>query len=95
MLTTRNKENKMNKPNLKIKYSYELDIDFDKLSKGLQEQYKQAKETFDNTGSEIELEVFNEDLIEYVNDGEYEEFDMLEMQNNMDYDLLTKEINNN
>jgi len=78
----------MNKPKLKMKFSYILDIDFDKLSKGLQAQYNQAKQTFDNTGSEIELEVFNDDLIEYVNDGEYEEFDAAELMNQMDSELL-------
>ena len=81
-----------NKPELKMTFSYTLDIDFDKLPKDMQAEYNQAKKVYDDCGDTLELETFYEGLEEYVNEGNYENFDALELTNQLDYDILDKSV---
>ena len=68
-----------NKPQLKVNFSYTLDIDFDKLPQGFQSQY---------CGDTIELETFYDDLAQFVNEGGYDNFNALELTNR-----ITTEVN--
>ena len=81
-----------NKPQLKVNFSYTLDIDFDKLPLGFQAQYNQAKSTYDDCGDTIELETFYDDLAELVNDGDYDNFDALDPTNRIKTEVNEKGV---
>ena len=78
---------KDNTPKLKMTYSYELEIKFDKLPKDMQAEYRQAKKVYDDCGDTLELETFYEGLAEHVNEGGYENFDALELANQLDHEV--------
>ena len=74
-------------PKLKMTYSYELEIKFDKLPKDMQEEYRRAKKVYDDCGDTLELETFYEGLAEYVNEGGYKNFDQMELVSNMQHEV--------
>ena len=78
---------KDNTPKLKMTYSYELEIKFDKLPKDMQAEYRQAKKVYDDCGDTLELETFYEGLAEHINEGGYENFDQVELLSQMDHEV--------
>ena len=78
-------KNKINQPKLKMTFSYELEIKFDKLSKDMQTEYRQAKKVYDDCGDTLELETFYEGLAEHINEGGYENFYQVELLSQIDH----------
>ena len=85
-------DSRKKKPKLSITFSHTLDIDFNKLPIEMQNDYNAAKEIYDNTKDKEQLETFYEELREYINDGEYENFDVLELANSLDQEISDKGI---
>ena len=81
-----------NKPQLKVNFSYTLDIDFDKLPKDMHAEYNQAKKVYDDCGDTLELETFYEGLAEHINEGGYENFDQVELLSQMDHEVSEEGI---
>ena len=80
-------KNKINQPKLKMTFSYELEIKFDKLPKDMQTEYRQAKKVYDDCGDTLELETFYEGLAEHIYEGGYENFDQVELLSQMDHEV--------
>tara|TARA_R100001509_G_C4793343_1_gene190527 strand:- start:162 stop:422 length:261 start_codon:yes stop_codon:yes gene_type:complete len=81
-----------NKPQLKVNFSYTLDIDFYKLPQGFQSQYHSAKSIYDECGDTIELETFYDDLAQFVNDGDYDNFGALDLTNRIKTEVSEKGV---
>ena len=75
------------KPKLKMTFSHTLEIDFDVLPADMKAEYRQAKKVYDDCGDTLELETFYEELQTYVNEGNYKNFDDLELINSLDYEV--------
>ena len=80
-------QDKINKPKLKMTFSHTLEIDFDVLPADMKAEYRQAKKVYDDCGDTLELETFYEELQTYINEGNYKNFDDLELINSLDYEV--------